>query len=151
MKVELQEKLFKDHPDIFQQKDLPMSQTCMCWGIECGDGWYPIIKSLCLAIENIKYNYKGVHVFATQVKEKYGTLRFYYSMRLDDTFENEVDKGLGARHNRAEVAESKVDGAVRMAECLSSEICEVCGAWPTKQTRGWISTLCDKHYQEATQ
>jgi len=34
MKLELQNKLFEKYPNIFKNKDLPMNQTCMCWGNE---------------------------------------------------------------------------------------------------------------------
>lgn len=47
MNKKLQNKLYEKYPKIFAQKDLPMTQTCMCWGISCGDGWYNIIDTLC--------------------------------------------------------------------------------------------------------
>jgi hypothetical protein len=50
MNKELQDKLYSDFHDLFQEKDLDMTQTCMCWGIECGDGWEPIIRSMCVMI-----------------------------------------------------------------------------------------------------
>ena len=83
MKVELQNKLFEKYPKIFRQKDLPMQQTCMCWGITCGDGWYNIIDTLCSEIQhhleyNAERNQGPTLVEATQVKEKFGGLRFYY-------------------------------------------------------------------------
>ena len=51
MNKENQDKLFEKYPKIFRQKDLSMDQTCMCWGIECGDGWYPILDALCAEIQ----------------------------------------------------------------------------------------------------
>ena len=47
MRDELEKKLFDAYPKIFRQKDLDMKQTCMFWGIECGDGWYTLIDVLC--------------------------------------------------------------------------------------------------------
>ena len=47
MNEELQEKLYADFPELFQEHKLDMSQTCMCWGLECGDGWEPIIRHAC--------------------------------------------------------------------------------------------------------
>lgn len=61
-------------------------------------------------------------VVAVQVKEKLGTLRFYY------------DGG-----------DDIVDGMVRMAESMSSVMCEVCGAPGERRGGGWIRTLCDEH------
>ena len=51
MRVELQNELFEKYPKIFRQKDLPKQQTCMCWGIDTGDGWFNIIDMLCLQIQ----------------------------------------------------------------------------------------------------
>lgn len=53
MKQELQNKLYEKYPKIFGQKDLPMTQTAMCWGISCGDGWYNIIDNLCGHLQNV--------------------------------------------------------------------------------------------------
>ena len=51
MNQRLQDKLYEKYPKIFGQKDLPMTQTAMCWGIDCGDGWYNIIDTLCCHIQ----------------------------------------------------------------------------------------------------
>tara|TARA_R110000765_G_scaffold40450_2_gene87064 strand:- start:205 stop:690 length:486 start_codon:yes stop_codon:yes gene_type:complete len=118
MKEEQQNKLFEKYPKIFRQKDLSMQQTAMCWGITCGDGWYNIIDTLC---HNIKGHSEDTMVTeATQVKEKYGGLRFYY------------DGG-----------DELIRGMVRMAEGLSYCTCENCGSPGTQNDKGWISTLCD--------
>ncbi len=61
-------------------------------------------------------------VIADQVKEKFGTLRFYY-------------------HG----GDDKVDGMVRMAESMSAVTCETCGAPGQSRGGGWIQTLCDAH------
>ena len=57
-----------------------------------------------------------------QVKEKFGTLRFYYSGG-DDV----------------------IDGMVRMAESMSSVTCEECGKPGTSTSGGWIKTVCVEH------
>jgi len=118
---ELQDKLFEKYPKIFRQKDLPMQQTCMCWGICCGDGWYNILDTLCHNIQrHVVSKGEDVSVETTQVKEKFGGLRFYYSGG------NEFIRGL-----------------VYMAECLSCCTCEECGSPGTQNDKGWINTLCD--------
>jgi hypothetical protein len=61
-------------------------------------------------------------VVATQVKEKFGGLRFYYSGGDD-----------------------YIDGVVAMAESMSYRTCEVCGAPGTSTSGGWIRTLCEEH------
>jgi len=57
-----------------------------------------------------------------QVKEKFGTLRFYYSGG-DDT----------------------IDGMVRMAESMSAVTCQECGNPGTQTQGGWIKTVCEAH------
>ncbi len=61
-------------------------------------------------------------VVVTQVKEKFGTLRFYHGG--GDQF---------------------VDGLVSMAEAMSSVTCETCGAPGKSRGRGWYYTACDEH------
>jgi len=123
MKRELQDELFRKYPKIFRQKDLPMTQTCMCWGIDCGDGWYWLIDRLCAAIQNHIDHGEGKieQVEAAQVKEKFGTLRFY------------VDGG-----------DELVSSIISYSEYLSGSICEVCGATDGASTnrQGWMKTLC---------
>ena len=50
MTPELQNSLYERYPKIFRQKDMSIQETCMCWGICTGDGWYDIINMLCNAI-----------------------------------------------------------------------------------------------------
>ena len=76
MRQELQDRLFEKYPRIFSQKDLSPQETCMCFGIACGDGWYDIIDTLCHCIQ--KYTeFKDIKIEACQVKSKFGGLRFY--------------------------------------------------------------------------
>ncbi len=126
MKAELQNELFEKYPKIFRQKDLPMDQTCMCWGIDTGDGWYNIIDTLCRQIQwhiehnlNKDENPETVNVEAIQVKEKFGGLRFYYSGGNDF-----------------------ISGLVDMAEGMSGRTCEDCGNPGTQNSTGWIRTQC---------
>src|ERR1043166_9794806 len=51
MNGELTKKLLKRFPVLYQDYDSPMTQTCMCWGFDHGDGWFEIIWQLSLAIE----------------------------------------------------------------------------------------------------
>jgi len=85
MRKELDEKLCKEFPEIFAQRNLPTNQTCMCWGFDCGDGWYDILYRLCHQLQSLHTLY-GYQVSATQVKEKFGTLRFYTTGIFDDSW-----------------------------------------------------------------
>jgi pterin-4a-carbinolamine dehydratase len=147
MKEELDQQLCEKYPKIFVDRRGDMMKTLMCWGFEHGDGWYNIINHLCANIQHhidwshknkefdLKWNTKHLdeprkirepvpQVIAVQVKEKFGTLRFYYNGG-DDT----------------------IGGMVRMAESMSSVTCEECGAPGETRGPGWIRTLCDEHEQ----
>ncbi len=130
MKQELDEQLCKKYPLIFKNRHGDMRETLMCWGFECGDGWYQILDSLCGNIQHhIDWKAKQGHhvpqVVAVQVKEKFGGLRFYY------------DGG-----------DEQIYGMVRMAESWAANTCEECGQPGTMRTGGWIRTLCDTHEVE---
>lgn len=130
MRKELDEELCRKYPQIFCNRHAPMTQTAMCWGFDCGDGWYNIIDAVCVMIQNHERNNKLNNVvmppvIATQVKEKYGTLRFYYTG-----------------------SDNYIDGVVAMAEYMSGVTCETCGAPGEIREDGWIRTLCDEHAKE---
>jgi len=61
-------------------------------------------------------------VVATQVKEKFGGLRFYYNG-----------------------GDEYIDGITAMAEAMAEITCETCGKPGKKTNHGWIRTLCDEH------
>tara|TARA_R110000824_G_scaffold89748_4_gene219784 strand:+ start:2091 stop:2492 length:402 start_codon:yes stop_codon:yes gene_type:complete len=125
MTPELQNSLYERYPKIFRQKDMSIQETCMCWGICTGDGWYDIINMLCNAIQhriesksNSELPIQSVE--ATQVKEKWGSLRFYY-----------------------EGGDEYIEGLVSMAELLSSVTCLSCGASTAdRQERRNICSNC---------
>lgn len=114
--------LFEKYPKLFCQKDLPMSKTCMCWGIECGNGWFYLIDYLCSCLQNLTDKFGHPQVEVVQIKEKIGELRFY------------VDGASEQQHTIIDVIED-----------LSNCVCEECGQMGAKQTNsGWVKTLCDK-------
>ena len=168
-----EEELLKKYPKIFRQKDLSMQQTCMCWGMECGSGWYPIIDKLCemLQWDIDKNGYPQIE--ATQVKEKFGTLRFYYTtLEPKEKHRIFVWRGwsyLFNKHcysfrgfcyngviNLGCFSLCLVDVSMRekwavqqtmvsIAEQISSMVCEICGSIEeVSQTKGWVTTLCKK-------
>lgn len=132
MKPDLEEQLFKKHPKIFSQKDLPMDQTCMCWGIDTGDGWFNLIDELCSKLELI-CGLACVDVpQAVQVKEKWGQLRFYHNGVTTDM--PEID--------------NLIDFIVDAYEELSGHICDVCGDWGNiDTTQSWYRSRCSKHIE----
>ena len=131
MKQELDKLLCEKYPKMMVNRNAPMTETCMCWGFDCGDGWFNILDQLMGNIQNhIDWNnknfekgyaqYKQVpQVTLDQVKEKFGTLRFYYTGGDDE-----------------------ISGMVRMAESMSGVTCEECSAPAKTHGPGWIRTIC---------
>lgn len=116
-----EEYLFNKYPKIFAQKDLSMYETAMCWGIDCGDGWLKIIDELCEKIQARCDEEGYTHVQATQVKEKWGGLRFYMNV-ADDYIYRLIDE----------------------AERASEITCEICGEPGKLYTDGWYTVRCEK-------
>lgn len=52
MRDDLDAKLCEKYPKIFKNRYGDMRTTAMCWGFECGDGWYNIIDKLCANIQS---------------------------------------------------------------------------------------------------
>lgn len=144
MDTKLEEKLFKKYPKIFAQKDLDMSKTAMCWGIDTDDGWYDLIDHLCDYIQGMID--RNPHLFkfqieATQIKSKYGSLRFYYTSVKNINFEENKDFKL--TEERSSFSQGEIEGAISFAEWLSGRICESCGDKGINQSvGGWYVTLC---------
>ena len=177
MKQELDKLLCERYPKMMVNRNKPMMETCMCWGFECGDGWFNILDQLMGSIQHhidwkekqragaIRYNEMAAQAKAgnfdlfeetmkalpndeykekrlgeivagdfrpvpesipqvtlDQVKEKFGTLRFYYSG-----------------------GDEYINGLVSMAESMSGVTCEQCGSPGTTGGQGWITTLCETH------
>jgi hypothetical protein len=134
MKQELDKLLCEKYPNMMINRHKPMTETCMYWGFDCGDGWFNILNQLMGNIQHyVDWNnqnfekgykqYKQVpQVTLDQVKEKFGTLRFYY------TGGDEVIRGM-----------------VRMAESMSSVTCETCGVPGKLRGSHWMYTACDSH------
>jgi len=104
MKQELQEKLYNKYPKLFVETKLPMTQTCMCFGLECGSGWYSIIDSMCSLIQHhIDQSRKSscyVKRYNRALKQAIGgndtNLRFHYKKLgyKDEDIEKTVTKDL---------------------------------------------------------
>ena len=133
MSPELDKQLVQNYPLIFADRYKPVTETAMCWGFECGDGWYNILDTLCHQIQHhIDFNKRrkevGVdledipQVVAEQVKEKFGSLRFYYYG--------------GDEH---------INGLVSMAEAMSNCTCMTCGKPGTMIKEGWWHVACGEH------
>ena len=175
MRLELDKLLCEKYPKMMVNRNKNMQETCMCWGFECGDGWFNILDQLMGNIQHhidwkekqrkwaMEYNemaaqakagnfdlfeasmkdrpndeYKEkrlaeivagdfrevpesiAQVTLDQVKEKFGTLRFYYSGGDD-----------------------YIGGLVSMAESMTGVTCEECGNPGESRGGGWIHVYCE--------
>lgn len=125
MSPELDQRLVTTFPNLYRQRHLSMRETCMCWGFECGNGWFQLIWDLSEKLEAMILalpESEREHCSASQVKEKFGTLRFYMSSETEE-----------------------MTATIQEAEERSAVTCETCGE-PGKLTgTGWLRTSCDEH------
>ena len=92
-----------------------------CGLFECGNGWFLLIKELIEDLISLGWDKE-----ICQVKEKFGSLRFY------------INDGSDEIHKRITTAEKD-----------SCTICEVTGKPGELRTDiGWLRTLCEEEYQK---
>lgn len=128
MRQELEKQLIKDFPNLFSDYDKDMKQTAMCWGCEHNDGWEGILREACeklepLIIKWIRDNPNNLDWKPrfSQVKEKFGTLRIYWTSATDEMY-----------------------AITDEAEEKSETTCEICGAIGKLRGQGWLYTNCYK-------
>ena len=146
-------------PILFQDSKKPMSETCMCWGIECPIGWFHILEQLCTVLEfyNMEFTKNhGIAIIADQVKEKFGTLRFYYTIRevdkdgVEKVPETTDDSRISTEENKRRIymdyLELLADNIISEADGMTEKTCADCGVPLDKEnlveTKGWISYIC---------
>lgn len=121
-------------PAIFAERHLSRQETCMCRGFDgIGPGWRKLLHDLCEKLQRLG-DLMGTTIRATQVKSKFGTLRFYYDITSDT---DQLDSDI-------------VSNIVSLAESRAGWTCEVCGDLALARTsgNGWVETLCPKHTAE---
>ena len=128
MRRELELQLANDFP--FMRRNPNNNQNgCIndsysAFGCECGDGWYNLLSNLCTEITSA-YAEKGLkaNIEVSQVKEKYGSLRFYSNGSLN------------------------IEEIISKYEDISERTCELCGQPGKTFVRNeWWMTRCDACY-----
>jgi hypothetical protein len=117
---ERRDKIVADHPLLFSY---PIGTS-----FDCGDGWLDLIEDLANKLEPLIKKFisenpdHSADAFpcASQVKEKYGTLRFYMLTETDE-----------------------ICKLIHEAEDKSAKICENCGKEGQLRGGHWYHTLCD--------
>ena len=113
MREELEKKLISRFPLLYGSD----------FHFECHDGWYDLIWKLSEEIYPEMERLRDDEMYATQVKSKYGSLRFYMSYY---TF--------------------TIEQAIQKYRELSTETCEVCGKGGRLKKNGyWWRTACEDH------
>jgi hypothetical protein len=125
MSPELQEKIAKRCPILFKPNSHVNEEYYYGPYIECDDGWFQIILDASIEIEKIvsgKTLDEQEDTEVIQIKEKFGTLR-YYMNHYDD----------------------KISKIIAEAENKSAVTCEKCGNPGAIGRIGrWYSTRCGK-------
>lgn len=125
MDQKFDEQLVGECPNLFRDRHGNPQETSMCWGFDVGDGWFPLIYDLSIKLEKLILEIpeeEREHYKASQVKEKFGGLRFYMDHSTDE-----------------------MRNLIREAEELSFHLCEDCGSVGERRGGGWIRVLCDEH------
>lgn len=123
MTPELQDNLTSEYSSLFSTKNSVFSH----WGIECNDGWFDILDVLMFTIKwhqkKQETNKEYIPIKIDQIKEKFGSLRFYYSGGDD-----------------------YVHVLSSFAESLSSKVCEICGdKGSIDVSASWLRCRCENH------
>ena len=91
------------------------------FGFMCGDGWFGIIDKACAEIaRELEHTFAYFHV--DQIKEKFGSLRVYYSGGTE-----------------------KIAAIVDDLESTANRTCEICGRPGCNKG---MFVLCDGHHQQ---
>lgn len=115
--------LVEAYPDIFHPVGVPPG--AQGWP-DVGDGWRELLERACARIR-AAVQADGETFRATQIKEKYGTLTFYWHGALSPD------------------ADAKVEEAIDLAEARSACTCEVCGGPGRLYGPGWLTTRRTAH------
>jgi hypothetical protein len=160
MKRELDSQLCEKYPLIFKDRNADMRTTAMCWGLECGDGWYNIIDVLCGLLTS---DYRQAKSRYDSIKDKVGQVANEWSKKIvtqeqideakakldEETLKVpvavQVKEKFGGLRFYVHAATDKHYQYISFAESMSYRTCEECGAPGKTYTDGWHTTLCDIH------
>jgi hypothetical protein len=171
MRKELDDLLCQRYPLIFRDRNGDMRNTAMCWGFECGDGWFHLIDKLCKAIMfDFDYNQERLlHFYKMHMTENKSNWDNYkkdlytkenLDIRIADVKEDLIsvpvamqvkEKFGGLRFYctfpNSERNYEQIQNYISFAEFLSESTCEVCGSTEDaiNYRMGWFRTLCKPH------
>ena len=107
-----------------------------------GEGWVALVNTLTDGIheildrQNNASDSADIKLEILQIKEKFGGLRYYYTLTHEDDVYYDLDEG----------TQNSVSRYVAQMEQVSYHICEECGKFGERHTtNGWIKTVCEEH------
>ena len=116
--------------------DLIAKYPTMLGNVYCGfdapNGWQHLLEELCADLDTL--NFPRLRV--AQVKEKFGSLRFYIDIAGKENNEPPTKED--------ELIVDAIHALISEAEIKSAKICEDCGSSATiKNTTGWMTCICE--------
>jgi len=118
MNPDLDARLCADFPLLYSVRREETRCSLSHFGFETDDGWFQIIHELSAELEELIRRLPAAErddYYVVQVKEKFGTLRFYMNMETEE-----------------------MSRAIRETEGRSASACEVCGRPGTLRGGGWL-------------
>jgi hypothetical protein len=72
----LTQALYDEFPGLYAGRAKPAADSSMCWGIQCGDGWFALLRELSMQLTEYARAHADYRLEAVEVKGKAGDLRF---------------------------------------------------------------------------
>ena len=138
MDAELQNKLYEKYPQLFSNRTKSPMESCMSFGIECNNGWYELLSSICWRISQHEKNIESTKRIFEDKPEQIKDELEYYPVKFD-----QIKEKLGGLRVYFTGGDDYVEGVIGMAEEYSYKVCEVCGNAGKPNRDGWITTLCE--------
>jgi len=88
MSPEQEEKFYAAFPELFRGRGKPITESLMCYGIDCPDAWFDMLWQHCVQLEALaqaegKKRDSAMWPEIFQIKEKLGSLRCYVRPESD--------------------------------------------------------------------
>ena len=147
MDSELERKICDADPVFFRQRGMDMTQTCMCWGIECGDGWFEPIMEFVQKVRmlNDRLSTMNMCIVASQIKSKWADFTCYWNIDvLDEDRNAELSE---SQQRMVDLCRSTMDDIVRGCEEKCAHTCELCGKYSMNSDEvyacgSWLTVKC---------
>lgn len=140
--------LINTFPKLYREV-ISASPNKIQYGIYVDDGWYQLVYKLSSDIEQIAIE-EGIDPqsidwpMVTQIKQKFGGLKFYCRTGEKEAQPMVLEEYGEIYSIRPYPSNKAMARLIYLAEEKSRTLCEVCGLRGKLRNRGWIKTLCDK-------